>query len=212
MQSLCERVLRTQLEIQQRDGQMSSTSSLPLSARVELTAGGDGLRRWVRLRRIWDRAVAAPESDSEALAALARQLDEALDQAAAHAENLSTFLEKNGDLVGELVAASGESRREALGARLGSDPVEGAKESARAFVAGVEGERQFMQGQVAGNEETEEGEGGEEDGKTRRASDPFCDAVADLVMESYLGCEGDGDEEACDDLDFFVGIGGSYGC
>ncbi len=173
-----------------------STPGLPFPTKVALASVSDGLRRWLRLTVLWRDAV--PEHTGLELVQLARQLETALDDAAAHAEDLAGFYEGHANAVNALVAAvlqeeqayEGRRRAKEQFSLLGEDPAGALATRARRFVEGVEGEREFLRVQVATAEQ-------DQVPRAARVGDVFCDAVWDLMMEAYVSCF-DGDEDECD--------------
>lgn len=165
-----------------------ATATLPFPVRVELASLGDGLKRWIRLRLFWKRAL--ERGGDEDLSPLGQLLNEALADAEADASAMVSFYEANGAGINAFIAtlepptSAGEKFREKL-ETLDDDPA--AQIAARA--------QKFLDN---GSEDRERVTATSDDAALfDLAPDPqMCDALFPLMLTCWAAC-GDGCEAAC---------------
>lgn len=186
---------------------MSSASpgtGLPASVLIELASTGFGLARWVRLRTLWDALTSDnAQRDEASLAELGRLLDGATSEAQTHAAGLVAFYKAHADEVNALFDNAmrdlEEGRQKSRLHSIGPHYASGAASIARAFLEETEAPEPTLP---------------RDEGATRGVaggSDPFCNAVISLLLESDVGCLG-GDAGACEFETWIGGIGEDYAC
>lgn len=176
---------------------------------VQLAKAGDGLRRWVRLRMLWDRLARGAAGQEAELAELGRLLDGALPEAARHADALAAVFETHAAAINRHLgsrsdkAGLSEAARRRLAA-LGPDFAASGATLARAFVAASAAEQQFVQAQSAALARRQPV-------SDVRAGDPFCAALSLYIMEEDVNCIS-GDAFACAVGDRLTELGIEFGC
>lgn len=83
----------------------SQASPLSLDLRIQLAGCGDALRRWYRLRRLWNELQSADDYSTGEMEQLVAALEASFDDAAGEAETVAAILEANAEQINAMFAA-----------------------------------------------------------------------------------------------------------
>jgi hypothetical protein len=171
---------------------VSQTPTLTLEARIQFASSGDGLRRWYRLRRLWNELHSADGYSTGELEKLVVAIEASFDAAAGEAEAVAALLEANAEQI-NAVLATGNARagapedvRRYFG-NPGSDDARRVAQRLRGLPARRSDEIDSLRGRL--------GEGRKEPVPAIEST-AFCSIAEYLFIEAYGECES-GSAAAC---------------
>jgi len=170
----------------------SQTPTLTLEARIQFATSGDGLRRWYRLRRLWNELRSADGDSTANLEKLVVAIEASFDDAAGEAEAVAALLEANAEQLNAVLAAGNaragapEDVRRYFG-NPGSDDARRVAERLRELPARRSDEIDSLRGRLGA---------GQKEPVPAIESTAFCSIAEYLFIEAYGDCE-DGIKGAC---------------